>query len=283
MIEKSYPLKPSIATSPICCGSSTGNDLLTELTGTFTRIKTGNSFKVKNAPEVDVDIFPPSRVSNFKSKVVDYVIIEFTAPGDDFDDGVSFRYEIKFTDDPVYFTSSNLWNELDDTHVIKQENIIQGSLDPVLGGTNIILSVDSELFEAQTVYYLAMTAYDEQNNVGEVSNFAQILVKPQCDVTGKCKGYPVLSLSITKDQTECLNHCKFGPYQSYCHWITFDPDTGLCELFEDCNVGETGDCKNCISSEVYCDTSTEPACYVSGLCQVSTKKNIPKFTIHNFV
>ena len=128
MREKSYPLKPSIATSPICCGSSTGNDLLTELTGTFTRIKNGNSFKVKNAPEVDADIFPPSRVSNFKSKVVDYVIIEFTAPGDDFDDGVSFRYEIKFTDDPAYFTSSNLWNELDDTHVIKQENIIQGKV-----------------------------------------------------------------------------------------------------------------------------------------------------------
>jgi len=96
---------------------------------------------------------------------------------------------------------------------------------------------------------------------------SQIFVKAQCDIFGKCKGSPVLSLSITNDQTECLNHCKFGPYQSYCKWITFDQDTGLCELFEDCNLSDTGDCETCISSEVYCEKSTDPVCYVSGLCE----------------
>lgn len=230
-------------------------------------MKLANSIKVKNAPSVDEDILPPTRISDLKVKVTENIIIKFTAPGNDLDDGFASKYEIKFTEDPIYFTSFKLWEELDETHVITQENILQGSLDPSLGGTETILIIDSSLFQTQTIYYLAMTAYDDQNNVGGISNFAQIFVKAKCDIIGKCKGHPVLSLSITNDQTECLNHCKFGPYQSYCKWITFDQDTGLCELFEDCNLSDTGDCDSCISSEVYCDTSTDPACFVTGLCQ----------------
>ena len=46
---RSYPLKPSAATSPVCCGSSIGNNVITEPTGDFTRKVNGNSFKVRNA------------------------------------------------------------------------------------------------------------------------------------------------------------------------------------------------------------------------------------------
>ena len=42
---KTYPTKPSIS-SPICCGSSSGSDLKTQLTGNFTRKAIGISFKV---------------------------------------------------------------------------------------------------------------------------------------------------------------------------------------------------------------------------------------------
>ena len=42
---KTYPSKPSI-TSPVCCGSSSGDDIKTESTGNFTRKATGISFKV---------------------------------------------------------------------------------------------------------------------------------------------------------------------------------------------------------------------------------------------
>ena len=161
-----------------------------------------------------------------------------------------------------------MWDELDEDHEIKQENIINGSLNPSPGGKETILLVDTKLFLGGIPYYLAMRAYDEQNNAGGISNFGQILIQPQCDINGKCKGHPVLSFSITNDQIECLNQCKYGPYQSECHWITFDLDTGLCELFENCNLSDAGDCTNCMSSEVHCDTSTDPACYISGLCQV---------------
>ena len=42
---KTYPSKPSIS-SPVCCGSSSGNNIDTESTGNFTRKATGISFKV---------------------------------------------------------------------------------------------------------------------------------------------------------------------------------------------------------------------------------------------
>ena len=95
--------------------------------------------------------------------------------------------------------------------------------------------------------------------------------EPQCNISGKCKG-SVISYSFTNDQTECLNQCKHyfpTPYQHNCKWITFDADTGLCELFEDCSPTDSGDCSNCISSEVRCETEADPdKCYVSGNCQV---------------
>ena len=95
--------------------------------------------------------------------------------------------------------------------------------------------------------------------------------EPQCNIPGKCKG-SVISYSFTDDHTECLNQCKHyfpTPYQHNCKWITFDADTGLCELFEDCSPTDSGDCSNCISSEVRCETETDPdTCYVPGNCQV---------------
>ena len=95
--------------------------------------------------------------------------------------------------------------------------------------------------------------------------------EPQCNISGKCKG-SVISYSFTNDQTECLNQCKHyfpTPYQHNCEWITFDADTGLCELFEDCSPTGSGDCSNCISSEVRCETEADPdECYVPGNCQV---------------
>ena len=48
---------------------------------------------MKNAPNSNMDIFPPSRVTNLKVTVVEFfIIVEFTAPGDDYDEGTPSRY-----------------------------------------------------------------------------------------------------------------------------------------------------------------------------------------------
>ena len=110
--------------------------------------------------------------------------------------------------------------------------------------------------------------------------------EPQCNISGKCNG-SVMSYSFTNDQIECLNQCKHyfpAPYQHDCKWITFDADTGLCELFEDCNPNDPGDCSNCISSEVRCETEADPDnCYVPGNCQVYIMLKVFQIEIFSFL
>ena len=73
-------------------------------------------------------------------------------------------------------------------------------------------------------------------------------------------------------------------HQSNCKWITFDIETGLCELFEDCPSTDVGDCYSCVSSEVTCET----ACYIQGNCQVlylflMKKSNPYAYSNHTFL
>ena len=85
---KAYPLDPTNPSTPICCGSSIGDNIQTELTGSFTRVANGFSFKVINPPNDDEDIFPPSPVTDLIVKSnMDDLTIEFTATGDDYDFG----------------------------------------------------------------------------------------------------------------------------------------------------------------------------------------------------
>lgn len=125
-------------------------------------------------------------------------------------------------------------------------------------------------YETTSPDYVTTTPEPETTNTPEPSTTTPE-PEPQCNINGKCKG-SVISYSFTNDQIECLNQCKHyfpTPYQHNCKWITFDADTGLCELFEDCNPTDPGDCSNCISSEVRCETETDPdTCYVPGNCQV---------------
>ena len=172
--SKSYPLNPT-ATSPVCCGSSTGNNVETQPTGNFTRKTNGNSFKVKNAPLPGYDAFPPSKVSNLKLVVADFVniIIDFTAPGDDYDEGTASRYELKFTDNFTNLINESYWDNCTD---IVPENIIYGSLYPLPAGENVYLNLDPKIFQADLVYYLGMKAIDKKDNASPLSNIIQILV-----------------------------------------------------------------------------------------------------------
>ena len=57
---KAYPLNSTDPSTPNCCGSSIGANIKTELTGSFTRVANGYSFKVINPPDPNMDTFPPS-------------------------------------------------------------------------------------------------------------------------------------------------------------------------------------------------------------------------------
>ena len=90
-ILKSYPLDPTDSTAAVCCGSTIGENIKTEPTGNFTRLATGKSFKALNPPGPNDDVFPPGKVTDLKGALNEdftQVSLTFTAPGDDYDDGV---------------------------------------------------------------------------------------------------------------------------------------------------------------------------------------------------
>ena len=68
-----------------------------------------------------------------------------------------------------------VWDELNITNVIKQEDIMHGSLDPVQGGRKVLLLLHPERFEKGKVYHIAMKVYDDQNMSSGVSNIGQIV------------------------------------------------------------------------------------------------------------
>ena len=86
------------------------------------------------------------------------------------------RYEIKVSEEQKYFTNHTLWDELNSTtSLIKQNDILHGSLIPCQGGRQVVLLLDPERFEKDQIYFIAMKAYDENDMDSGVSNFGQIL------------------------------------------------------------------------------------------------------------
>ena len=99
-----------------------------------------------------------------------------------------FRYEIKFSEDQQYFTNHTLWDELNSTNLIKQNDVLHGSLLPVPGGNPVVILLKPEKFDKEKVYFIAMKAYDNSNKNSGVSNFGQIYRFDKPEDTGYSGG-----------------------------------------------------------------------------------------------
>ena len=166
-----YPLKPSSSTAPVCCGGSTGNNLKTSPTGNFTRKSNGNSFKVTNVPSSDAT--PPIAVRNLEVKMEeDFVLLTFTAPGDDLDEGEASKYELKYSQYRSNFTAS--WDALDDSGLLTEDDLVHGTLDPIAGGKDVVLLINPDTFEENTIFYIGLKSTDDMGNTSPLSNIAQV-------------------------------------------------------------------------------------------------------------
>ena len=63
---------------------------------------------------------------------------------------------------------------------LKQGDLLEGTLDPVEGGSEVKLKLKPQVFDADIDYFMAMKATDERNTVSAKSNVATItrLVPP---------------------------------------------------------------------------------------------------------
>jgi len=108
---------------------------------------------VDNAPPADITdltVFEGSTANLSTIKIM------WTAPGDNGIEGIADHYEIRYSNSII--TESN-WNNA---------TIFSDPPQPATGGTSQYCYVDG--LNAATIYYFAIKAFDENNNVNQVSN-----------------------------------------------------------------------------------------------------------------
>ena len=89
------------------------------------------------------------------------------------------RYDLRYTKSKTDIEDNSKWDSLTS---LKQEDLLDGTLDPVEGGSEVKLKLKPQLFDADidTDFFMAMKATDERNTVSAKSNVATItrLVPP---------------------------------------------------------------------------------------------------------
>jgi len=174
-----YPKSPG--STPICCGSDSGlSQLAGKSTGDFERNNNVGSFKVVNVPPAGTDTYPPNSITDLKVGTYhdNFLILNFTAPGDDYDYGKAKSYNLTYSymiQDPE---NGNMSMKV--TVQIKEADIISGSVDsPLEAGEKVVLVLQlEEIFNVTARNYnFRIHATDAAGNKGNPSNPATYCYK----------------------------------------------------------------------------------------------------------
>ncbi|XP_074762616.1 calcium-activated chloride channel regulator 1-like isoform X2 [Athene noctua] len=131
--------------------------------GSFNRIST--SSLVVNTGE-DSSIYPPCKVTDLQARLENkMIVLSWTAPGGDFDNGKADHYIIKSSENLL-----DLRNHFDRATSVNCSNLI-----PKEAGREELLKIKRENFiiENDTIIYFAIRAVDDTSLISEVSNIAQ--------------------------------------------------------------------------------------------------------------
>ncbi|XP_048799889.1 calcium-activated chloride channel regulator 2 isoform X2 [Lagopus muta] len=138
--------------------------------GGFSRTAVGDSFTVSAVPIAPyVDVFPPCKIIDLDARMEDdKVILSWTAPGDDFDEGQATSYEIRTSETPLELRDSFYNTTFVNT----------STLSPQRAGCTEIFVFKPEAFTTGniTVIYVAIRAVDEVFLRSELSNIAQAVM-----------------------------------------------------------------------------------------------------------
>ncbi|XP_063283430.1 calcium-activated chloride channel regulator 2-like [Pelobates fuscus] len=134
----------------------------------FIRTIFSESFKVKNISQDSVvDLFPPCTIVDLEAKLEnDYVILSWTAPGDNYDQGIASSYEIRMSTNPF-----NLREHFDTAIPINTS-----SLMPKTAGSKEHFSflLHSEEKDNGSISYFGIRTRDNSSLMSDISNLAQL-------------------------------------------------------------------------------------------------------------
>ncbi|XP_042661797.1 calcium-activated chloride channel regulator 1 [Tyto alba] len=132
--------------------------------GSFNRIST--SSLVVNTQEDSAPVYPPCKVTDLHARIENKtIVLTWTAPGGDFDNGKADHYIIKSSENLL-----ELRNHFDRAISVNSSNLI-----PKEAGREESFKIKTENFiiENDTIIYFAIQAVDDTNLISEVSNIAQ--------------------------------------------------------------------------------------------------------------
>lgn len=177
----------------------------------FRRYSTSPSFYLNSTSEFFVssglvqkrDSLPPSRITDFK--LANYfnnslfVTLAWSAPGNDFNAGQAFRYEIRC------FTGRQA---LSQENFAEQGILVHSSLVPSPDVQGVEQRCTVGVPWPEEVFYYAIVAFDSAGNRGEVSNIISVYVKEPVTTTTEDSTTKFLSM---KDVSKTL------PLKSFIH------------------------------------------------------------------
>ena len=160
-----------------CCGTFLPLPPLTIPAAAFGRLSLAGSFFVAEASQFYLrqgsphrnDVFPPSRITDFQlANYLDhslYVTLKWTAPGNDYDQGTAFRYEVRC------YTNREA---LRDENFTDMGILVHASLVPIPEAASREQRSTVGIPWPNEVFYYAIVAYDEEGNRGQVSNVVAV-------------------------------------------------------------------------------------------------------------
>lgn len=159
-------------------------------------------------PAPFIDPYPPARVFDLRVTAVDHVqmtfTIQFTAPGDDLDQGtgtkdlfapeisnekigllinlklcnIVSRYEIKYSPNFDDLREQN-FHKSNATLINGELDILDSPVTPEEGGKMQIINFRPVKMQREVSYYLALRGVDEANNTGISSNIVTVRISPE--------------------------------------------------------------------------------------------------------
>ncbi|XP_071485117.1 calcium-activated chloride channel regulator 1-like [Diadema antillarum] len=143
----------------------------------FMRTASGGMFEVANYQPNAPDSIAPSRIHDLTYTSISYsnttISLTWTAVGDDLDQGKASSYELRYTT-----TFSVIQKNFTMAQSVSENQTIIGNLSSIApAGSTESITIELPARRKDIVYYFAISAWDEADNVGDKSKIASVSIR----------------------------------------------------------------------------------------------------------
>ncbi|XP_067086439.1 calcium-activated chloride channel regulator 3A-1-like [Osmerus mordax] len=149
---------------------SVGEEDLVADVGNFSRTAIGETFTVTLPPGVlTATKFPPNTITDLNAELVkDRVLLTWTAPGEELDQGTASEYEIRYNEDPDLLRSN-----FSTAHLINSSNLLPNESG---SSEQLFFTPTNGTMRNITTLFFAVKAVDKEMLSSETSNLAQVTI-----------------------------------------------------------------------------------------------------------